>query len=59
MKKIDELKITTVNRVYKSLRNSYVSGCPICGPNQGCNKRYKRKWGTHTSWKDNRENQWK
>ncbi len=49
------MKTTLNSQVYnKALRNNF--GCPICGPNKGCNR--KR---THDSycWKSNRKDQWR
>ncbi len=52
-----ELKDTTTdNKTYKYLRYAVVLGCPICGPNSGCNRRNKK---VDRSWKRNRKTKWR
>lgn len=52
-----QMKNTTDSRVYKMALRDRFLGCPICGPNQGCNR--NRTYGAPNSWKNNRDNQWK
>lgn len=47
---------TTNSRVYKMARNVFISSCPICSPNKGCNRQRKK---FDNSWKNNRDNQWR
>lgn len=47
---------TTNSRVYKMAKNPLISGCPICSPHKGCNRR-KRK--IDHSWKNYRKTKWK
>lgn len=43
-------------RTERLIRYSMVLGCPICGPNSGCNQTNR---GSKTkSWKDSRSKQW-
>ncbi len=55
-----KLKIskTSDNRVYKLLQRSKVLGCPICGPNSGCNSS-SRRGVLDRNWKKFRKTQWK
>ena len=53
---IDKLKTVTDNKTYKYIRYSRVLGCPICGPNAGCNRRDKK---VDRSWKRNRKTKYK
>jgi len=46
---------TTYSRTYKGLKGSIVSGCPICSPHKGCNKR----WHYDRNWKEYRKTKWK
>ena len=43
-------------RTWKLIRYSAILGCPVCGPNSGCNKRYKERY---RSWKKHRKTQYK
>ena len=42
-------------RTWKRIRLSAVLGCPICGPNSGCNRRNKK---LDNSWKSYRKTQY-
>jgi hypothetical protein len=54
VKKVSEE--TMDSRTYKLAMRSIVLGCPICGPNRGCNGRSKKK---QRSWKLFRKKQYK
>lgn len=57
-RKINHTIATTDNsREYRLLHGSTVSGCPICAPHRGCNRRIRRR--SQRSWKDHRKTQWK
>ena len=47
-----ELKNADNSRAYKA---AITVGCPICGPNKGCN----RNRDFDNNWKSHRKNQWK
>jgi hypothetical protein len=47
---------TTDSRTYKLAMRSVVLGCPVCGPNRGCNGRSKKK---QRNWKKFRKTQHK
>ena len=47
---------TVDSRTYKLALRSAVLGCPICGPNSGCNSRSKKK---QKNWKKFRKTQHK
>jgi hypothetical protein len=47
---------TTDSRTYKLALRSKVLGCPICGPNSGCNSRGKDH---QRNWKKFRKTQYK
>lgn len=49
-------KETTDSRTYKMAMRSKVLGCPICGPNSGCNALKK---GKQRNWKQFRKTQHK
>lgn len=59
---INKVKIKadrTVNsREYKMLQRAQVLGCPICGPNSGCNSSSRRGF-LDRNWKRFRKTQWK
>lgn len=57
MRKFKELRETNHSRVYKMIERSFVLGCPICGPNTGCNSNNKNY--TLKNWKKFRKTQWK
>lgn len=48
------IKNTMNSQVYKMALNANL-GCPICGPNRGCN----RNRNNNNNWKNNRDNQWR
>ena len=50
------LETTSDSRTYKMTMRSQVLGCPICGPNSGCNYRGKRK---QRNWKQFRKTNYK
>lgn len=54
--RIEELELTTNSNVYRK-RNFYYLGCPICGPNNGCNR--KNRWKHMANWKLYRKTQYK
>lgn len=56
MRKFKELKETVNPRVQRMIARSFILGCPICGPNSGCNKKSK---GYENNWKSFRQNQWR
>ena len=51
MRRTEILKTESNARVYRMLERSIISGCPICGPNSGCNRRGKpydkRNWKSY------------
>jgi hypothetical protein len=47
---------TLDSRTYKLALRSVVLGCPICGPNRGCNSRGK---GRQRNWKKFRKTKFK
>lgn len=52
MRNYDDQRTTTDNYVYKRLAIYSQLGCPICGPNKGCNRNSKRKaYGSSMTWK--------
>lgn len=55
--KSKKLKETTDFKTWKRIQLSKVLGCPICGPNSGCNKRNKHT--DNRCWKTNRKTQYK
>jgi len=57
LKKVKKFQQTTTNsRTYKMYHSGQVLGCPLCGPNSGCNGRNKRK---EINWKTFRNTQYK
>lgn len=54
----NKISETYNSRVYKLLKRSKVLGCPICGPNSGCNSS-SRKGDLDRNWKKFRKTQWK
>lgn len=55
-KRVKSLKEETNSTIYRRIRNSIFSGCPMCSPHKGCNK---WKSGFEKNWKKYRKNQWK
>jgi hypothetical protein len=55
-KQSQNLKTTTHSRTYKMYQRAQVLGCPICGPNSGCNRYSKYK---DRNWKKYRKTQYK
>lgn len=57
-RKVNEVVSKTTNsKEYKRLRGNLVSGCPICSPHKGCNRRDMST--PRKSWKSRRKTQWK
>ena len=50
------VKTTTNSKEYKRLTGYRVSGCPICAPHRGCNR---RRNSANRSWKSYRKTKWK
>lgn len=57
MRKPHNVKETTDNvRTYKMAHNRLVSGCPVCAPHRGCNR---RRIKNQRNWKVYRKTKWK
>lgn len=56
MRNIKIASTTDNSREYKMVMRGYKLGCPICGPNRGCNYRAKKK---QRNWKKFRKTKWK
>ena len=57
MKVKKEFDNTSNSYVYKKLAIQVeLTGCPICSPNRGCNRRRKKKI---RNWKKQRKTKWK
>ena len=50
------VKTTTNSKEYKRLTGYQVSGCPICAPHRGCNR---RRNSANRSWKSYRKTKWR
>ena len=47
---------TTHSRTYKMYQRAQVLGCPVCGPNSGCNGNFRYE---ERNWKSFRKTQYK
>lgn len=57
MRNFDIHKTTTNSRVQRMINRVYISGCPMCAPNKGCNSISRRN--PNNNWKQYRKKQWR